>query len=88
MKNIITTVLLAIGLVGCTPRVVIKEVKVEVPVPCVEELPTKPSMPLQDAAMSLVSEDEFTLTKKALAEIELRKGYEGILESTLSACKK
>jgi hypothetical protein len=82
-----TTILLTFFLLlsACTPVETIREVKVPVIIPCVDQLPNKPSMPLQEAGPE---EDLFVLTKKALAEIELRKGYEGELESALVACKK
>lgn len=69
----------------CTPRIVIKEVNVPIITPCIESSPTKPVFPLQEASPE---EDLFSLTKKSLAEIELRKGYEGELESAIIACKK
>lgn len=67
------------------PKVVYKEVKVPVVIPCIQNQPEKPSFPLQEAT---ARDSIFILTKKALAEIELRKGYESELEAALVACKK
>lgn len=85
MKTTITAILLLVLLSGCATNETIREVNVPVVIPCVESMPSKPSYPLQEASPG---EDQFTLTKKALAEIELRKGYEGVLEALLVACKK
>jgi hypothetical protein len=63
----------------------IKPVQVAVPVPCKIIMPSKPVMPLQE-----LSEDEsdvFVITQNALAEIELRKGYEVKLEAEAKACQ-
>lgn len=63
----------------------VKEVKIPYPVPCVTEMPAKPAFP-----MATVTDGDtvYVLAKKAAAEIELRKGYEAQLETTLEACKK
>jgi len=80
-------ILALLSLSGCCNDQVreVKEIKVPVILPCVESLPEKPSFPLQEAK---VDEDLFTLAKKSLAEIEIRKGYEAELEASLFACKK
>lgn len=80
-------VLTLLGLCGCTTptKVVTEEVKIQVSVPCITALPDKPSMPLQNANPD---DDIFTNVKKALAEIELRKGYEEKLEALYLPCIK
>ena len=80
--------LLPLLFTGCGTREVIREVKVPVMVKCVNNVPVKPDMPLQDAAASPGNENLFTLAKKSLAEIELRRGYESELEAVIIACKK
>jgi hypothetical protein len=81
------TPLFLVGLVGCAcnPKVVTETVEVPVMVTCIKETPARPEFPLQ---ISNPNEDLFVLTKRALAEIELRKGYEGELEAVLTACKE
>lgn len=85
MKLILSS-LLVLFLVGCasTPKIETRIVEVPVAVSCIKQVPVKPEYPLQG---SNPDEDIFVLTKRALAEIELRKGYEGELEAVLIACK-
>lgn len=68
---------------ACTPKIETKIVEVPVAIECVKSVPVKPEYPLQG---SNPDEDVFVLTKRALAEIELRKGYEGELEAVVSGC--
>ena len=65
------------------PKVVDHEVLVTVP--CKVTMPSKPVMPLTDTGD--VKDDIFVKTKKALAEIDLRKGYEAQLEAVAQSCK-
>ena len=67
------------------PIQVVVEHKVLVTIPCKVALPTKPSMPLTDSGD--MRDDIFIKTKKALAEIDLRKGYEAQLESSARSCE-
>lgn len=72
---------------GCaTERLVVKEVKVPVPIPCKIISPDKPVYPLQEAKKE--EADIFVITQKALAEIELRQGYETKLEAAIVECNK
>lgn len=82
-QYLVSTILLL--LVGCGGNQSIREVPVPVIVPCVTSIPEEPTFPLQEAN---ASEDLFTLVKKSLSEIELRKGYELKLKSALTACVK
>lgn len=79
---------LCLLLAGCAsaPQVIERsvEVKVPVPVPCKAPVVPEPAWPL--AAMS-VSASDFDFFKAALAEIELRKGYEARLHAALAACQ-
>lgn len=67
------------------PVQVIVDHKIEVNIPCKIHMPEKPIMPLTDTAKA--EDDIFLKTKKALAETELRKGYEDKLEAAAGACK-
>ena len=82
-KNII---FVAFFIMGCSstsiPTIVNHDVMVTVP--CNTTLPLKPLMPLTDTGN--VSDDIFTKTKKALAEIDIRRGYEAELESIATSC--
>lgn len=88
MKNILVALVLAtLILSGCAavpPEV--REIKVPVPVPCMISAPSKPSMPID--AISKYENNVFTIVKNLLAEIELRKGYETVLESAIASCNK
>lgn len=75
--------LLLSGCFASAPTIV--DHNVMVTVPCKVTLPAKPQMPLTDSGD--VKDDMFVKTKKALAEIELRKGYEEQLEAAAESCK-
>ena len=82
------TIFLALALLlpGCSllpTRTVNHDVMVTVP--CKITLPQKPVMPLTDSAK--VEDDIFVKVKKALSEIELRKGYELQLETAAGSCQ-
>jgi hypothetical protein len=73
-------------LCGCAqlpPKIV--DHNVMVPVPCKVTPPVKPVMPLSDTGST--SDDIFVKVKKALAEIDVRKGYEAELEAAVGSCK-
>lgn len=61
----------------------LREVKVPVPVECRVEMPARPAMPTE-ALEPGVDLDRFSAS--ALAEIELREGYEGELKAALNLC--
>lgn len=88
MKTIlIISVLTILLLSGCDtiPRQpTIITVEVPVPVPCNIKAPEVPSWPLQTAPKD--EKNIYVNVKKALAEIELRKGYEGKLEAAIKKC--
>jgi hypothetical protein len=67
---------------GMTP---IQTVKVPVPVECRVEVPARPAMPTESLSPG-VNLDRFSAS--ALAEIELREGYEGELRAALRQCVK
>nr|WP_093123221.1 hypothetical protein [Variovorax sp. OK605] len=58
-------------------------VKVPLPVECGAEMPARPAMPTEALAPG-VDLDSFSAS--ALAEIELREGYEGELRAALAEC--
>lgn len=91
--TVVSSVGIAIVLLGivmfltaCTPQLVVQEVKVPVPIPCKIVSPDKPIYPLQEAKKD--EKDIFVITQKALAEIELRQGYETKLEVAITECNK
>lgn len=61
----------------------LQTVKVPVPVECRVEVPARPAMPTEALSPGL-DLDRFTVS--ALAEIELREGYEGELRAALTGC--
>jgi hypothetical protein len=73
------------GLTGCAGAPQIQEVKVPVPVECREQVPARPVMPT-DALSPADTLDR--KTSAALAEIDLREGYEGKLLTALQGCVK
>lgn len=73
---------LAGSLAGCGVAR-IETVKVPVPVECRVEVPARPAMPTE-ALSPGVNLDRFSAS--ALAEIELREGYEGELRAALAEC--
>ncbi|WP_434803200.1 hypothetical protein [Paracidovorax wautersii] len=77
----------ALLLSGCAaaPRVETLQVRVPVPVACLEPVPERPSMPTEGLQPG-ASVDDFTRT--AQAEIERREGYEGQLRAALDNCRK
>lgn len=58
---------------------------VMVEVPCKAPTIEKPVMPLTDTG--LVSDNIYIKSQKALAEIDLRKGYEVKLEAAVESCQ-
>lgn len=84
--NKIILIVPAFLLCGCLatvgPAVVDHNVIVEVP--CNVNMPDKPVYPLTDTGD--VKDDIFVKSKKALAEIEARKGYETKLEAAAQSC--
>lgn len=86
MKTIILGCLILAGC--CTPTPPIHDIverQVLVSVPCKVKMPSKPMMPFTESAT--VNDDIFMKTKKALAEIDVRKGYEVLLEAAADSCK-
>ena len=88
MRYILSLLFLVI-LLGCqtTPSLPPGVIKADVIVPISRKvnLPIKPEMVFQD---SLKTEPFDILVKKMLSEIETRKGYELLLETSVNACNK
>jgi hypothetical protein len=68
-------------LVGCTT--VPKEVRIRVPVPCVEQAPQRPSL-IADAELRAL--DDYGLVIALARDRRLRQGYEAQLEAVLAGC--
>ena len=61
-----------------------KEIRIPVPVPCIERAPVKPSM-LSDA--ELLTLDDFGLVVALARDRRIRQGYEAVLEATIEGCR-
>lgn len=86
VKTSIIMIILASALAACgTVPAKVVDHNVLVTVPCKVTMPGKPVMPLTDTGD--VNDDIFVKTKKALAEIDLRKGYEAQLEAVAKSCE-
>ena len=85
MKYLILIPVLLLCGCKCIPNNNIVDHNVLVTVPCKITSPAKPVMPLSDGG--LATDDLFTKTKKAIAEIDIRKGYEGELETAIGSCQ-
>jgi hypothetical protein len=75
---------LAAALTGCG-AIAVQPVKVPVPVECRTETPARPVMPTERLAPG-IDPDRFAAA--AMAEIELREGYEEELRAALTECVK
>lgn len=64
----------------------VEKISVPIPVPCNIIAPIKPVMPLD--SIEKTETDISIWTKAALAEIELRKGYELELETAITSCNQ
>lgn len=82
----VSTAAVLILLSGCgtVPQKIVDH-EVMVSVPCKVTMPAKPVFPLTDTGD--VKDDIFVKTKKALAEIDLRAGYEAQLEAVAKSCE-
>lgn len=74
----------AVLLTGCTTTQLM-EVKVPVPVECRESVPPRPVMPTEQFSQKPGLDD---FTKAALAELEIREGYETRLRQVAETCTK
>ena len=74
-------------LTGCAsaPRVETSEVRVPVPVACIEPVPPRPAMPTEALRPGITIDD---FARAAMAEIERREGYEGQLLTALENCRR
>lgn len=63
----------------------LQSIKIPVPVECRAEVPARPAMPTEALAPG-INPDQFVTA--AMAEIELREGYEGELRAALIECVK
>ena len=85
MKIFILSILFLSGCctTACKPTVVDRNVMITIP--CKISVPEKPAMPLTDSGKQ--EEDIFNKTKKALAELDIRRGYESELEAAIESCQ-
>lgn len=87
MRKVVLAVM-AVILAGCQsvpPKIVLKEVKVAVPVECKEPVPDRPAMPTESLQPGALLP---TFVKAAQAEIHRREGYEIKLLAALENCRK
>lgn len=90
LPRAVVSVLLALGLASCSslPAVQVpKEVKVQVPVPCVEatQRPQRPALATLDDLMAM---DEGTRTLRAVADLERYEAYSRELEAVVEGCSR
>lgn len=71
------------GLLAACGVAPVRTTKVPVPVECRVEVPARPAMPTEALAPG-ADLDRFSAS--AMAEIELREGYEGELRAALNQC--
>ena len=83
--NRATVMLAALGLLGgCCTLDVPKEVRVPVPVPCIEQAPERPSM-MSDAELQALS--DYGLIVALARDRRIRQAYQGNLEAAIAGCR-
>lgn len=80
MRTLLATSLLLVGCASPIPQ----EVRIPVPVPCVEHPPERPSM-LSDS--ELLALDDYGLVIALARDRRIRQGYEAELEATIAGCR-
>jgi hypothetical protein len=88
MFKLISIAVMVSLLSGCHwfTRTVYVDREVMVTVPCTVQVPQKPVMPLTESGK--VTDNIYVKSQKALAENDLRKGYESELEAAAQSCSK
>lgn len=78
-------ILVSCALAGCAsgPQIP-KEIRVPVPVPCIDQVPQRPSM-LSDA--ELLALDDYGLVIALARDRRVRQGYIAELEATVEGCR-
>jgi len=78
--------LVALGLLsGCAGTIEVpKEVRVPVPVPCVDRPPERPSLMSDEELLAL---DDFGLVAALARDRRVRQGYISELEATVEGCR-
>ena len=84
--NRATVMLAALGLLsGCASTIEApREVRVPVPVPCVERAPEKPGLMADEELLAL---DDYGLVIALARDRRLRQGYEATLETVIEGCR-
>ncbi len=80
----VTAILLCCALSACATTGAPVIVKVPIPIVCAVATPTRPAMPTETLPARPLLD---ALVQAALAEIELREGYESELLTALVACQ-
>lgn len=74
-----------LALAGCSSAPQLQAVKIPVPVECRVQVPSRPAMPTE--ALTPASTLD-AIVQAALAEIELREGFEIELQAALGSCTR
>jgi len=83
--NRATVMLAALGLLsGCAGIEVPKEVRVPVPIACIDRVPVKPSLMSDEELLAL---DDYGLVIALARDRRLRQGYEATLETVIEGCR-
>lgn len=76
--------IVVLAIAGCSSLPVPREIRVPVPVPCIDRTPERPSM-LSD--QELLALDDYALVVSLARDRRIRQGYEAELEATLEGCR-
>lgn len=83
MKRVLLATVVVLAGCATETRYVDRVVNNSIPVKCEAEKPVRPVMPTEVLAQDA---NEFEVVRAALAEIDIRDGYEGLLVAALDQC--
>lgn len=83
MKRVLLTALVLLAGCATEPRYVDRVVNNAIPVKCEADKPVRPVMPTEVLPADAT---EYEVVRAALAEIDIRDGYEGLLVAALDQC--
>lgn len=83
MKRVLLLSLVLLSGCASEPVVVDRVVNNAIPVKCKAVKPVRPVMPTE---VLEADADDFEVVRAALAEIDIREGYEGLLVAALDQC--